>query len=348
MRLICSRSMSEKKRMLNKTTVVAPSRLHFGLFSIGDTVSRKFGGVGLMLDSPHVIVHAQAAESFSVTGPGRDSAMLSIQHWFHAQRATMKVEFGLDDVNDLPIAISVETLPPRHCGLGTGTQLACASATAVQRLLELPSLGAFELANSVRRGKRSGIGTHGFCRGGFLVDRGKLPTESLAPLDFQTSFPDEWSIITVLLGQPAGLSGELEIDAFRNLPDSTERDRDEMIEIVRGEIIPGVTQSNYQLFAEGVYRFGLRSGMMYADIQNGPYNGTAIESLIGQIRDLGIPAVGQSSWGPCVFAVARSNEEAVRTAAQLRQQHGSQCKINVTKANNQGARLIESAKKCAT
>src|SRR5690606_25545309 len=66
-----------------------------------------------------------------------------------------------------------ETIPP-HAGLGSGTQLGMACARALQLMSSTGDFSAPRLATRVQRGRRSALGIHGFERGGFLVDGGKL------------------------------------------------------------------------------------------------------------------------------------------------------------------------------
>jgi predicted sugar kinase len=80
--------------------------------------------------------------------------------------------------------------------------------------------------------------------------------------------------------------------------------------------------------------------MMFAGIQNGPYNGPHIEALIRQIRDFGVKAVGQSSWGPCVFAITRNDEDAQRLVGHLQSEYGDRCTIQTAKADNEGAKTF--------
>jgi len=330
--------------VLENVTVSAPSRLHFGLFSIGDTVSRKFGGVGLMIDSPRVVISAERADRFSVHSPTHPAASQAVEHaiqsWFNTFQISLRSELGASSFDELPARLVIEHLPPRHSGLGSGTQLALASAMALTKLFGKPTGNPEEMSIAVGRGKRSGIGSYGFFQGGLLVDRGKLPNESLAPLDFQTEFPDSWRIVTVIPDLPQGLSGEPELEAFRNLPDTTELEREGMVALVQEKIIPGVMQSTYELFAEGVFDFGKRSGMMFEQIQSGPYNGSTLETLIHMIRDFGVDATGQSSWGPCVFAITRNDKEANNLVEFLRTEGKINCQINIAKADNVGACVV--------
>ena len=52
----------------------------------------------------------------------------------------------------------------------------------VRRLQHSHQLDLKELTRLTGRGRRSAVGTYGFVQGGFLVETGKVPGESLAPL----------------------------------------------------------------------------------------------------------------------------------------------------------------------
>jgi predicted sugar kinase len=52
--------------------------------------------------------------------------------------------------------------------------------------------------------------------------------------------------------------------------------------------------------------------------------------------------VGQSSWGPCVFAIARNDETAQQLVTFLQSEYGDRCEVGVTQADNQGATILSS------
>jgi len=205
----------------DQTTISAPARIHFGLFSVGDIVERKFGGIGLMIDQPRTIIAARKSERFNVTGPEADACRDAVSIWYSNLSDELQRGLGIESVDAIPATLEIKSCPPRHCGFGSGTQLALSSAAAVGKLLGLPTQSPEGFASTLNRGKRSAIGTHGFCRGGFLVDRGRLENETLAPLDFQADFPEPWAVVLVRLRDPQvsqGVSGQQEIEAFKNLP----------------------------------------------------------------------------------------------------------------------------------
>ena len=242
-------------------------------------------------------------------------------------------------MQSIPVSLKLAQCPPRHAGYGTGTQLAFSMATSICELFELPRVSAVELAGILNRGKRSAIGSYGFFHGGLIVDRGKTQEQALSPLDFRTSFPDEWTIVTCCLKSQSGLFGSPEKAAFQSLSPTSEQERQCKIDIVRNMIIPGTMEQDYCKFADGLYEFGKQSGMMYSAIQGGPYNGPRVGRLVEEIRELKVPAVGQSSWGPVVFAITPSEDSAARLVSQLRERHGDQLSVSQTNANNTGASI---------
>ena len=344
-------------------TISAPSRLHFGLFSAGvssldsrhqpaefnggsklvaDTGnSRLFGGIGLMVDSPRTIINASAADRLEISGPAAKTCWHAVDAiWHHLQSTKCLAEQFRDQcsrvVDELPIQIEIESAPPRHCGLGSGTQLAFCTAAAVLEFFGAPFLGPQELANTLRRGKRSAIGTFGFFEGGLLVDRGKQLQDPISPLDFRTDFPEHWPVVIVMLRGEQGFSGADEKLAFDKLPAVTKSQREQMIGLVRDRLIPGVLQQDYERFAAAVYEYGRHSGMMFETVQGGPYNGSAVTELVDFIRNAGITAVGQTSWGPSVFAIEPDEHRSEELITQLKNKFGARIDIIDTHADNCG------------
>jgi predicted sugar kinase len=167
-----------------------------------------------------------------------------------------------------------------------------------------------ELAVSVGRGKRSAVGTYGFALGGLIVERGKLPGEAISPLDCHLDLPAEWG---ALLACPRGAAGLANLDealAFEQLPQVPTAVTKELARIVREEMVPGAAQADFEAFADAVYRYGRLSGTCFAALQGGPYNGPKLTAIVERCRAMGLAGVGQSSWGPTIYALVRSRSEA--------------------------------------
>src|SRR5205823_2425989 len=96
--------------------------------------------------------------------------------------------------------VDQHTEPPalRPPPLGVGTQLSLAVARVLLELAGRPVPEAPELAALCGRGLRSGIGLHGFDRGGLVVDGGRRSDDGIPPLLAHLDFPDDWAVLVIL------------------------------------------------------------------------------------------------------------------------------------------------------
>ncbi|MCL4203680.1 MAG: hypothetical protein KJ000_14340 [Pirellulaceae bacterium] len=290
--------------------VVAPSRLHFGLLSFGRDEGRQYGGIGLMIDRPAVRLRLDRAECYETRFEMADDFLPPADATTIRQSLAVRVgEFASRwaAFHNLPAppccCISIESAPPQHVGLGTGTQLALSVAAGLNALFGLGEPSAVELAMSVGRGLRSAVGTYGFVLGGLIVERGKLPGEAIAPLDCRLDLPADWRVLLVQPAAVSGLSGSAEQQAFEDLPPVPDEVTRRLTDELRLVMLPAAACGDFEQFSESVYRYGRLAGQCFAPIQGGPYNGPDLERLVESIRALGIRGVGQSSWGPTLFAL---------------------------------------------
>ena len=310
--------------------IVAPSRIHLGLLSFGSSTERQFGGAGLMIDTPATHVRVTAANELAVRGHHADRALHFARCWSESQSPAV----------ELACVVDVLAAPPQHVGLGTGTQLGLSVATALTALYELPAASPVELALSVGRGRRSAVGTYGFAEGGFLVDGGKRSTDAISPLDYRWEIPDAWRFVLVC-SAGEGISGPTEAAAFRQLPDVSARTTAALKTELRDHMIPALVQEDFAQFAESIYRYGRLAGSCFAERQGGPYNGQRLTGIVERIRALGVPGVGQSSWGPTIFALLPSEPSARCLVAQLEDELADgETRIWIAAANNRGARVV--------
>ncbi len=325
--------------MSKKHLCSSPARLHFGLLTVGQSLEHRYGGAGLMIDGPSTVVEAEHSDRLMVSGCSSDAALKTIEHWYSINQKMLTTDSGINHLSELPLRIQVVQTPPRHSGFGSGTQLALSVVAAAMQCLGLPIPSSEELAIATGRGQRSAIGSHGFRQGGFLVDRGISAGEQLAPLELRIDFPTDWPIVTILPHNAKRVSGSDEKAAFKNLPSSTPKHRQQMTDLLKTTIVPAVMNKNYDAFAEGIFEYGHQSGRMFDSIQGGAYNGPAIENIINLVREFGVTATGQSSWGPCVFAILPAKARANELMDFLRQRVPATTQIDAWRANNQGMHL---------
>ncbi len=297
--------------------IQAPSRLHFGLFSLaadaprrnldGERVlpARRFGGVGLMIEDPGLVLLAEPAGDWSASGPAAERALEFAKAFAHEQIK--------------PMRFTVQQAPPEHAGFGTGTQLALAVARALAINSGRPEWKAESLAKKVGRGLRSAIGVYGFDRGGLIVEAGKLAGEPIAPLLVHHRLPEAWRVVLIQAGSEPSLHGGAERAAFDNLQSNPEL-TDTLSRLVLLGMLPALQAGDCRGFGEAVYDFNARVGEAFAPIQGGRYCSERVAEVIRFVRSMGMSGVGQSSWGPTVFAIVEDDSRAasVNNAIQKR------------------------------
>lgn len=310
-------------------TVTAGSRLHFGLFAFDAAVGPSYGGAGTMIAEPKLQVRVERAENFSGHGPLADRAATTVARL---------VEAGLFTTMP-PCRVDVLAAPPAHAGLGSGTQVALAAATAAARLMHDRIPSAVELAELLGRGRRSAIGTHGFAQGGLLVDSGKSPTDAVAPLAARVALPDAWRVLLLLPSEAQGLAGDAEERAFARLPAVSPNATAMLRRLALEEIVPAATAADFDRFAAAASRFNRLSGECFAAVQGGPYASPRAARWIERLGRLGAPA-GQSSWGPTLFAFAADEARAASLADAVRDDaRANGWAVRVVSPLNVGARI---------
>jgi beta-RFAP synthase len=297
--------------------VTAPSRLHFGSFSLpcaspGRTFwpdregsptipARHFGGVGLMINRPGVELTVELADELIIEGQSANRA------YEFARRAAASLH--LSD----RLKFRIVRCPPDHVGLGTGTQLALAvgyTLVVANGVVDWLSSPVEQIAKTLGRGERSALGIHGFAAGGFLVEGGKTVETAIAPLVCRREFPADWLVLLVIPGGLRGTHGAGEGQAFASLagakPDL--RRTEALTRLVLLGMLPALVTRDLDAFGEALYDFNRRVGEMYAPWQGGIYSHPRIAEIVGLLRKLGARGVGQSSWGPTVFAIVTADQ----------------------------------------
>jgi beta-ribofuranosylaminobenzene 5'-phosphate synthase len=309
--------------------VTAPSRLHFGLWSLGSKTGRQFGGMGVMVERPDLRLSVEPADVLQTTGKCAARSRFFARRWmeFH----------GLAEPQ---CRIEIQAVIPEHGGLGSGTQLALSVAAGLNAFCGLPSQTPQELALSVGRAQRSAVGTYGFVFGGLIVEQGKLPNEPISPLDCRIDLPEAWRFVLVRPRGPAGLAGHDEADAFGMLPEVPPAVTEELIALARDRLVPAAATGDFALFADSLYHYGRLSGECFAARQGGPYHGPQLTALVERIRGLGCAGVGQSSWGPTIFVAMPSQDAAEDLVGQLQGSgRAGELELTISPPCNRGARI---------
>src|SRR5439155_19963339 len=141
--------------------------------------------------------------------------------------------------------------------------------------------------------------------GGLLVEGGKTDRDEIAPLLAHQPFPEDWHVLLILPRGLQGAHGAREQEAFARLADhASNLSRTEALcRLVLLGMLPALAEHDLPAFGEALYDFNRRVGEMFAPWQSGVYAHPQTTELIAWLRQQGVRGVGQSSWGPAVFAV---------------------------------------------
>jgi len=316
--------------MLDTVEVVAPSRLHFGMFSFGRPGTRQFGGVGAMIDTPATHVRLQPADCLEVRG------VWAKRVYRFARRAAHTWALA-----ELPrCRIEVLSAPREHVGLGLGTQLGLSVVAGLNALLGRPAMTAEGLARSAGRGRRSAVGTHGFVRGGMIVEAGKADPAAIGLLADQVELPPAWRFVLLCPRTGTGLSRVAEAEAFAGLPPVPKETTRMLRRLTVQHLIPAAAAGRFDEFSTNLYSYGRLAGGCFAPCQGGPFATPRLAQLVESIRAANVAGVGQSSWGPTLFALLPDERTARQFVDQFRQRPDTgDLEFIVAAPNRDGARI---------
>jgi beta-RFAP synthase len=236
------------------------------------------------------------------------------------------------------VHIEVMAAPKEHVGLGVGTQLALAVAAGLGESLGFAWRDPWRLAQLTQRGRRSAVGTYGFLQGGLIVDGGHRPDEALGELLYRGEIPTAWRFVLFIPTSQIGCAGPAEDRAFAELPPVPYEVTRQLETLAAAELVPALTAGDFARFSDAVYQYGSLAGKCFAAVQGGTFCSPQTAALISWLRGQGTAGVGQSSWGPMVFALA-ANQTAAEQLAQvfLMRADTSDYDVLIAPPANQGA-----------
>ena len=315
-----------------KVYVKSPARLHFGLIDLNGEMGRFFGGLGVAIDQPNVILEAQNSDFFSVTGKKSELVKVFANRFFE--------KYGMKKL----VSIDVKQTIPEHQGLGSGTQLALAVSTALKNLFHL-DVTIKELSLAMGRMKRTGVGTVVFEQGGFVLDGGKrfkdgtIDVESVPPLIMQTPFPEDWTFVVVIPNIKKGLAMNEEKNAFKRVSTMPSDVVGNICWLTMMKLLPSLVDYDIVNFGSALTQIQKIVGNFFADVQGGTYASLLSKKIIDFMDDNGAYGVGQSSWGPAVYGLVEDKIQAANLKSEVNSflKENGEGRVFIAKANNQGA-----------
>ncbi len=284
-----------------KVYVKTPARLHLGLIDMNSELSRVFGGLGIGINYPNVIVEASQSNKIKIIGERKELSEKYVKRFL--EKYEVQNNFCLE----------VKSVIPEHSGLGSGTQLALAIAKALAKLSNIEA-SIQELSLTMGRGKRTGVGTAIFDQGGFVVDGGKTIDNTtgkigkLSPLIFSRSVPEDWRFVVVIPDVKKGLANIKELVAFQEVPIMRSEDVGIICRLILMKLLPSLIEDNIKNFGEALTKIQITVGKSFSSVQGGIFSSTIVEEGIEYLIKLGAYGAGQSSWGPTFYGLTKINE----------------------------------------
>lgn len=305
------------------------ARLHFGLWGINAPKGRRFGGVGMMVAEPGVVLAARPAECDQINADSPD-VVARVAHLLRRLRSQRP------DIP--PVSLQISAAIPSHLGLGSGTQLGLATATAVLKLTGDESFDAAAWAHPLGRGERSSIGVHGFEVGGFLVEAGQLPGDCIGELIGRANLCDDWRIVLIAPPQITGLSGAAERSAFQQLPPMSDAVTTALQRIAIDTWLPAVTAADFAAASTAMWEYGQTAGGYFRAVQGGVFASPRMEQLAVRLRTDGVTGIAQTSWGPTIAVLCCDQQQAEMLRNQLACDAAWQdSSVRITRPLNTGA-----------
>jgi beta-RFAP synthase len=301
--------------------VEAPARLHLGMLAVAGDGARRFGGLGVSVARPSVVLEAEPAGELTAEGADAERALEFARRCRDA--------LGLEGGARLRVLEAI----PSHSGLGSGTKLALAVAQALVTLAGR-TLDAPALAQAAGRAARSAVGTWTFALGGLVVEGGvRVDGEHPAPLLARYAMPEDWRVVLVIPDAEPGLSGVAEAQAFATLTPAAERSA-AIAQLVLTSLLPALVERDVAEFGAALTRIQELVGDSFAPVQGGRFHPRAT-ALVDALLEAGAAGAGQSSWGPAVYGVVGSEAAGQKLARRME----GMGHVALVEFDNRGARV---------
>lgn len=226
---------------------------------------------------------------------------------------------------------------PPHCGLGSGTQVACAVTAILERARGRTISTTEQLKNLTGRGARSCVGLQGFMEGGFIVDYGH--SKAMTRRSLRLDFPSDWQLLLVRVSNSVGDSGDAEQQMFNQCASHANPNRERMLDLIETEIVPAVQMQDWDRWDNSAGLYGHYAGQIFSECQGGIYRTPEIGRLVDLLTKLGCMGAAQSSWGPTVLIVAKDPEHATWLSGAIKVDFPGAL-LECTSPQNNPARLL--------
>jgi beta-RFAP synthase len=275
-----------------------------GFIDLGASLGRRFGSLGVGVNEIATRLTISAASELRAEGVEAERALKAARRFAEVT--------GIDG----RVCIRLDEAIPGHVGLGSGTQLALAVGMGLTRFHGL-ALGVRQIAQTIERGARSGIGIAVFEQGGMIVDGGRGPGTTTPPVIARLAVPDAWRFILVFDPRGQGLHGSGELQAFSELPPFPLAEARRLSHLLLMQALPALAEGDIEGFGNVVTDLQNTVGDHFAPAQGGRFTSPLVADAMDRLQRLGAVAIGQSSWGPTGFCLVESQASAESMTAEI-------------------------------
>ena len=317
-----------------------PSRLHMSLFDMNGSYKRIDGGIGLALQDPQFVLECEETEkgvTFDFDSKLNDEeAIAECTEKIPAAAQRTIEHFSIDT----GFHFTVHSTYHPHSGLGSGTQIALATAKLITETVGISGVEGKELSTIVGRGGTSGIGTYVNELGGLIVDGGHslkekpgfLPSgaskASPPPLIARYDFPEEWDILVAMPDIDYYVNGQEEVNIFQTYCPIPQDEVEKVSHIVLMNLLPFLLEKDIKNVGWSVSQLQ-KYGFNNLEHSLEPH----ILPTMKAIEEAGAYGVGISSFGPAVYTFFdEENKDIVDATKEI----VGEDNVFVTKAQNHG------------
>ncbi len=309
---------------MTRILVLSPARLHFGIINPFNRKFKMYGCIGLAIDRPRTIVEVEEYSEDVI----ESDRYLEVKYCLERLRKYFNIP-----------KVKIKTIQsiPKHVGLGSTTQLMLSIAKGLLTLSNI-EVSIIEVAKILGRGKVSGIGTYIFQYGGLIIDSGKDKIEEFPKLHARIEFPENWYFIITIPSKGRGLSEEEEEKIFSQNIDIPEELILKAQEILYRQFVPAIIDKDIEKFGKALTELQIIVGKMFINIQKDIYNPSCVK-VINILKKLDVLGIGQSSWGPTIYALIDSLRRGIEIVKYLIEVHNISAML--AKPINYGAIVLK-------
>ncbi|MBI2884416.1 MAG: hypothetical protein HYY11_11020 [Candidatus Methylomirabilis oxyfera] len=154
-------------------------------------------------------------------------------------------------------------------------------------------------------------------------------------------FPEEWIFVVAIPRSGRGLAGAKEVGAFDRLAGRPAAAAGRLSRILLMQMLPAVLECDPVAFGESLTGIQRIVGGWFRSVQGGIFATTQGAELARVMRRAGALGIGQSSWGPAVYGLAKDREMATSIMEKMREVVPAKVDADIfpAKAFNRGAEI---------